>query len=103
MISVLAVDRNIYKLKMPNWLKMATNDLIAQISRIKEKGIQDSMSYLFKKKQREIILKVLAEKSLTKTESEYYSRIIKKKLDAIAALSEIASLSLRKQVKREKK
>ncbi len=41
------------------------------------------LSFLFSKKQIEILYKIKYRKKLTKTEKEYFSRIIKKKLRAI--------------------
>ena len=48
---------------------------------------------LFSKRQKEIILKRLKGNPLTKTEREYYSRVVKKKLKALANrdLQKIAS------------
>lgn len=41
------------------------------------------LSFLFAKKQRDILYKVKKREVLTKTEKEYYSRVIKKKIRAI--------------------
>jgi len=78
-------------------------DIIAQLSKIKENELKNSISILFKPKQKDIIFKVLNEEPLTKTEAEYYSRIIKKKLEAITALNDMANMALRKQVRRGSK
>jgi hypothetical protein len=43
------------------------------------------LELLFSEKQRELIFKKLHHQHLTKTEREYYSRVVKKKLAAIAA------------------
>ncbi|MFH1124809.1 MAG: hypothetical protein V1758_14235 [Pseudomonadota bacterium] len=51
------------------------------------------LSTLFPEKQKELVLKKLNGKPLTKTEQEYYSRIIKKKLEALAN-SEIRKIAL---------
>jgi len=75
-------------------------DIIAQLSKIRENELKNSISNLFKPKQKEIIFKVLNEEPLTKTEAEYYSRIIKKKLEAITALNDMANMALRKQIRR---
>ena len=40
---------------------------------------------LFSPKQKELVLKKRDSKAFTKTEREYYSRIVRKKLDAIAS------------------
>jgi len=71
-----------------------------EFSKSKELDLKFALSKLFKKKQREILGKILSEKRLTKTEYEYYIRIIKKKLDAIIQLKEIAETVLRKKAKR---
>lgn len=42
------------------------------------------MSTLFSPKQKELVLKKLNGESFTKTEQEYYSRVVKKKLEALA-------------------
>jgi hypothetical protein len=41
------------------------------------------LSTLFSPKQKELVLKKLAGESFTKTEQEYYSRVVKKKLEAL--------------------
>lgn len=55
-----------------------------------ERNLQLWLSYIFTKKEREIIGKMLNEKELTKTEYEYYSRKAKKKLNAIIHLQELS-------------
>lgn len=55
-----------------------------------ERNLQLWLSYIFTKKEREIIEKILNEKQLTKTEYEYYSRKAKKKLNAIMYLQELS-------------
>jgi hypothetical protein len=42
------------------------------------------LNTLFPPRQKELILKKLNGKTLTKTEQEYYSRIVKKKLEAMS-------------------
>ncbi len=71
-----------------------------EISRSKELDLKFSLSFLFQKKQREIIQKILQEQVLTKTEYEYYIRIIKKRLEALIRLKELAEAVLRKRAKR---
>jgi hypothetical protein len=39
---------------------------------------------LFPPKQKELVLKKLKGEEMTKTEQEYYSRVVKKKLEALA-------------------
>jgi hypothetical protein len=43
----------------------------------------EAVSELFTDKQREVMLKVLNHESLTKTEREYYSRVVKRRLKAL--------------------
>ena len=76
-------------------------DLTFQISKIKENEVKTSLSLLFTQKQQEIISKVLDEQALTKTQSEYYSRIVRKRLEAIISVQEIAALTTRKKANRK--
>ena len=46
--------------------------------------IEFNLSKLFSPKQKELIMKKLTGQNLTKTENEYYSRVVKKKILAIA-------------------
>ncbi|HEY9773885.1 MAG TPA: hypothetical protein V6C81_08765 [Planktothrix sp.] len=48
------------------------------------RALNESLSTLFSDRQREIVLKLLNDQKLDKTEREYYSRVIKKRLRAIA-------------------
>jgi len=59
-----------------------------------EFGLEHSMAQIFSPKQREIFLKRLKGEKLTKTEAEYFSRVIKKKVTAIAN-TELHSLARR--------
>ncbi len=72
-----------------------------EISKSKELDLKFALSFLFKKKQREIIQKILREQSLTKTEYEYYIRIIKKRLEALLQIKDLAEAVLKKKAKRE--
>jgi hypothetical protein len=47
-------------------------------------GLQTYLDRLFSPKQKDLIFKKLNREPLTKTEREYYSRVVKKKLEAIA-------------------
>jgi len=49
-----------------------------------EFGLEYSLSQIFSPSQKDIILKKLRREKLTKTEAEYFSRIVKKKLLALA-------------------
>ena len=47
-------------------------------------GLQTHLDRLFSPKQKDLVFKKLNREPLTKTEREYYSRVVKKKLEAIA-------------------
>jgi len=49
-----------------------------------EFGLEYSLSQVFSPSQKDIILKKLRREKLTKTEAEYFSRVVKKKLLALA-------------------
>ncbi len=68
-----------------------------------ERNLQLWLSYIFTKKEKEIIGKMLNEKQLTKTEYEYYSRKAKKKLNAIINLQELSRAVVPLSPKLEKK
>lgn len=74
-----------------------------EISKSKELELKFALSFLFKKKQREIIQKIISEQSLTKTEYEYYIRIIKKRLEALIQIKELAETVLRKKAQKVSK
>lgn len=68
-----------------------------------ERTLQWRLSYLFTKKERAIIERILQEKTVTKTEYEYYSRKTKKKLNAIINLQEFAKAMVPLSPKTQKK
>lgn len=78
--------------RLRNSLKRYTSSFSRSVSaREKEKAKQHQsfqlnihLSTLFSPKQKELILKKLEGEPFTKTEQEYYSRVVKKKLDALA-------------------
>ncbi len=49
-----------------------------------EFGLEYSLSQIFSPSQKDIVLKKLRREKLTKTEAEYFSRVVKKKLLALA-------------------
>lgn len=59
-----------------------------------ERNLHFFLSYLFTDKERFIMESILAQKSITKTEYEYYSRKTKKKLNAITQLHDFANALL---------
>lgn len=60
---------------------MNTYDLLLKKTR---EDLDKSLLTFFTNRQKQIILKTLRGKRLSKTESHYYSRVIKKKLRAIS-------------------
>jgi hypothetical protein len=62
-------------------------------------GLQTHMDRLFSPKQKDLVFKKLNREPFTKTEREYYSRVVKKKLEAIAdaELSDIADMLTKKK------
>jgi hypothetical protein len=67
-----------------NYFKRADLDLREAIDMQDEFELEYAMSQILSKKQKEIFLKKLKGEKLTKTEREYYSRSIKKKVLALA-------------------
>jgi hypothetical protein len=67
-----------------NYFKRAEIDLKEVAELQDEFELEYAMSQIFPKKQKEIFLKKLKGEKLTKTEREYYSRSIKKKVLALA-------------------
>jgi len=53
-------------------------------ARQRSAGLDECLDRLFSPKQKDLVFKKLNGKSLTKTEREYYSRVVRKKLQAIA-------------------
>lgn len=54
-------------------------------SHLKTDSLDTYLNRLFSPKQKELVLKKRDAKSFTKTEREYYSRVVRKKLEAIAS------------------
>lgn len=46
--------------------------------------LNQNLKILFSRKQKELVLKKLQGETFTKTEREYYSRVVRKKLEAMA-------------------
>jgi len=67
-----------------NYFKRAEIDLKEVADLQDEFELEYAMSQIFSKRQKEIFLKKLKGEKLTKTEREYYSRTIKKKVLALA-------------------
>jgi len=66
-----------------NYFKQAEARL-SEILLVKEEmGLEYAMSQVFSPKQKDLFLKKLRNEKLNKTEKEYYSRTVKKKLTAL--------------------
>lgn len=62
----------------------ATKDVDTYVQRREDFALEYALSQLFSKKQKELFMKRLKHEKLTKTEREYYSRTVKKKVSALA-------------------
>jgi hypothetical protein len=78
----LSSERTINTFK--NYFRRAEIDLIEYPDKQDEFELEHAMSKIFSKKQKELFLKKLRGEKLTKTEREYYSRVVKKKVLALA-------------------
>ena len=66
------------------YFKKATDNLNEFLSAKEEFGLEYALSQVFPPKQKELFLKKLKGEALTKTEREYFSRTVKKKVQALA-------------------
>lgn len=66
------------------YFKGAGESVKNTVSAREELGFEFAMSQMFTAKQKELFLKRLRHEKLTKTEREYFSRVIKKKAQALA-------------------
>lgn len=67
-----------------NYFSQAQSRLNELLSVKEELGLEYSLSQVFSPKQKELFLKKLKREKLTKTEKEYFSRVVKKKVLALA-------------------
>ena len=65
--------------------KSQSLEIQTQTSRLKPDSLDTYLDRLFSPKQKELVLKKRDGEFFTKTEREYYSRIVRKKLEAIAS------------------
>ncbi|MBU1147603.1 MAG: hypothetical protein KKD11_04555 [Candidatus Omnitrophica bacterium] len=72
------------KLTFNNYFNQAHSELKDLLSMKEELGLEYSLSQIFSPKQKELFLKKLKGEKLTKTEKEYFSRVVKKKVMALA-------------------
>lgn len=69
-----------------NYFRQKETELTSLLSIKDELKLEQALSCLFSPKQKELLLKKVRRKKLTKTEREYYSRVVKKKVLALANL-----------------
>lgn len=67
-----------------NYFSQVESKLSDLLSIKEEFGLEYSLSQVFSPKQKELFLKKLKGEKLTKTEKEYFSRVVKKKVLALA-------------------
>lgn len=67
-----------------NYFNNAPSKLNDLLSAKEEFGLEYALSQVFSPKQKELFLKKLKGEKLTKTEKEYFSRAVKKKVSALA-------------------
>lgn len=78
----ISVDR--LKTIFGMYLKKSGSAVNELLTAKEEFGLEYSLSQIFSPRQKDIFLKKLKGEKLTKTEKEYYSRVIKKKVTALA-------------------
>jgi hypothetical protein len=88
----MSTDRVIQTFK--NYYQPAEFDLKKVLDMQDEFEFEYAMSQIFSKKQKELFLKKLRGEKLTKTEREYYSRVVKKKVLALGN-ADLHKLALR--------
>ena len=67
-----------------SYFKKVSESLSDFLSAKEEFGLEYALSQVFPPKQKELFMKKLKGEALTKTEKEYFSRVIKKKVQALA-------------------
>lgn len=73
--------RNTFK----NYFKKEEELRLRDLASMKEEfGLEYALSQVFSPKQKELFFKRLRGEKMTKTESEYYSRVVRKKVEALA-------------------
>ena len=90
--SLLLNIRNLFKHEPYNPNRFYTRKIKKPVKTETLSPLDQHLNELFSTKQKELFLKKIAGKKLTKTEKEYFSRIVKKKVLAIAD-SEIHQMS----------
>jgi len=79
-------DMSSHRLKatFKNYFSKTESRLSDLLSKKEEFGLEYSLSQVFSPKQKELFLKKLKGEKLSKTEKEYFSRVVKKKVLALA-------------------
>lgn len=72
------------KVTFDNYFNQQSSKLNDLLSTKEELGLEYALSQVFPPKQRELFLKKLRHEKMTKTEKEYFSRVVKKKVLALA-------------------
>ena len=75
-----------------SYYKQAGSDLSDLLSTKEQFGLEYAMSQVFSPKQKELFMKKLRNEKMSKTEREYYSRVVRRKVQALAN-SELNSLA----------
>jgi len=88
-IDLSIIDRTIssqrLKTSFKNYFIITSQTMLSEFLSIKdEANLEYSMSQIFSARQRDLVFKKLKGEKLTKTEKEYFSRVVKKKLSALA-------------------
>src|SRR3989338_2888398 len=79
---VMSVQR--VKVTFNNYFRQTQAHLDDLLSAKEAMGLEYSLSQVFSPKQKELFLKKLRNEKLTKTEKEYFSRVVKKRVFALA-------------------
>ncbi len=85
----LKVDNKVMSMKrmkntFANYFKQSREDLHDYLAVKDEIGLEYALSQVFSPKQKELFLKKLRNEKLTKTEREYFSRVVRKRAVALA-------------------
>ena len=72
------------KAAFANYFKREERSLKGLLSQKEELGLELALSEVFSPKQKELFLKKLKGEKMSKTEKEYFSRVVKKKVLALA-------------------
>lgn len=87
--SDLKVDNRVMSMQrmkstFTNYFKQSREDLHDFLAVKDEMGLEYALSQVFSPKQKELFLKKLRNEKLSKTEREYFSRVVKKRVSALA-------------------